>query len=283
MSRTLEPKHRDLEEKGPEARRLALVLEYDGGNYAGFQLQAGQPTIQGEIEKSLARFTTEAIRIRGASRTDSGAHAKGQVVDFATRSEHPLENFPRAMNYYLPWDVRVLKAYEVSSDFNSRRDALGRTYRYNILNREWPSPLLRHTRLWVKEKLEIDRMAAAAECLVGRHDFRVFSSGLPEDKSAVRQVRRWDVCTKGESKVIIEAEANGFLRHQIRRINAMLVEVGKGRLPEDSIDRVLRGDTPAEATLPAHGLCLMKVSYPGGWPDEEDREESWKVQGLASR
>ena len=230
-------------------------------------MQAGQPTIQGEIEESLAKFTGEAIRIRGASRTDSGAHAKGQVVDFATDSQHSTESFPRAMNYYLPWDVRVLKAYEVSPDFNSRRDALGRTYRYNILNREWPSPLLRHTRLWVKEKLDIDRMAAAAECLVGRHDFRGFSSGLPEDKSAVRQVRRWDVWKGRESKVIVEAEANGFLRHQIRRVNAMLVEVGKGRLPEDSIDRVLRGDTPAEATLPAHGLCLIKVSYAGGWPD----------------
>ncbi len=283
MSRTLESEPTKLEEKDPAARRLALILEYDGSNYAGFQLQAGQPTIQGEIEKSLARFTGEAIRIRGASRTDSGAHAKGQVVDFVTSSRHLVGSFPRAMNYYLPWDVRVLNAYEVGPEFNSRRDALGRTYRYNILNREWPSPLLRHTRLWVKENLDIDRMAAAAESLIGRHDFRVFSSGLPEDKSTVRQVRRWDVWKEGDSKVVIEAEANGFLRHQIRRVNAMLVDIGKGREPEDSVDRVLRGETPAEATLPAHGLCLVKVSYPGGWPDEEDREESWEVQGLASR
>ncbi len=283
MSRTLESEPRGLEDQGPEARRLALILEYDGSNYAGFQLQAGQPTIQGEIEQGLGKFTGESVRIRGASRTDSGAHAKGQVVDFVTSSRHPVESFPRAMNYYLPWDVRVLKAYEVLWEFNSRRDALGRTYRYNILNREWPSPLLRNTRLWVKENLAIERMAAAAESLLGRHDFRVFSSGIPEDKSAVRQVRRWDVWKEGESKVVIEAESNGFLRHQIRRINAMLVEVGKGRLPEDSIYRVLRGDTPAEATLPAHGLCLVKVWYPGGWPDEEDREESWEVQGLASR
>ena len=187
------------------------------------------------------------------------------------------------MNYYLPGDVRVLKAYEVSPDFNSRRDALGRTYRYHILNREWPSPLVRHTRLWVRENLEIPRMAAAAKSLLGRQDFRVFSAGMPPEKSAVRQVRRWDVWKEGESKVIIEAEANGFLRHQIRKVNAMLIEVGKGRLPEDNIARTLRGAEAAGPTIPAHGLCLMKVSYPGKWPDEENREESWVSQELASQ
>ena len=279
MSRTLASEPMESEDKGPAARRLALILEYDGSDYAGFQLQAGQPTIQGEIEKSLVRFTGKPIRIRGASRTDSGAHAKGQVVDFATDSRHPAESFPRAMNYYLPGDVRVLKAYEVGPDFNSRRDAMGRTYRYNILNREWPSPLVRHTRLWVREKLEVGRMAAAAKSLLGRQDFRVFSAGLPPEKSAVRQVRRWDVWKEGESKVVIEAESNGFLRHQIRKVNAMLIEVGKGRLPEDSIARTLRGDAAAGATIPAHGLCLMKVSYPDKWPDEDDREESWAAQG----
>ena len=281
MFRALEAKTAELEDKSPETRRIALIVEYDGSNYAGFQLQDGQPTIQGEIEKSLTRFTGETIRIRGASRTDSGAHAKGQVVDFETGSRHQLESFPRAMNYYLPEDVRVLKAYDVSPDFNSRRNAIGRTYRYSILNREWPSPLVRHTRLWVREKLEVPRMAAAAKSLLGKQDFRVFSAGLPPEKSAVRQVERWDVWKEGESKIVIEAEANGFLRHQIRKVNAMLIEVGKGRLPEDSIDRTLRGDEPAGATIPAHGLCLVKVSYPVKWPDEEDREESWVTQGLA--
>ena len=125
-------------------------------------------------------------------------------------------------------------------------------------------------------------MAAAAKSLLGKQDFRVFSAGLPAEKSAVRQVERWDVWKEGESKIVIEAEANGFLRHQIRKVNAMLIEVGKGRLPEDSIARTLRGDEPAGATIqPPHGLCLMKVSYPGEWPDEEDREESWVAQELA--
>ena len=174
----------ELEEEGPEFRRLALIVEYDGSNYAGFQLQAGQATIQGEIEKSLSKFTGESIRIRGASRTDSGAHAKGQVVDFQTCSVHPVDHFPRALNYYLPRDVQVLNAYDVPMEFNSRRDAVSRTYRYYILNRDWPSPLLRHTHLWVREELRVSRMATAACSLVGRHDFRCVHFGDIHQKGA---------------------------------------------------------------------------------------------------
>ena len=253
-----------------------MIVEYDGSNYAGFQLQVGQATIQGEIEKSLARFTGESIRIRAASRTDSGAHAKGQVVDFLTRSIHPVEYFPRALNYYLPRDVQVLKAYDVPPEFNSRRDAVSRTYRYYILNRDWPSPLLRHTHLWVRQEIQVMRMAAAACSLVGIHDFRMFTSGFPPEKSTVRRVLRWDVWKEGET-IIIEAEANGFLRHQIRKANALLIEIGKGRLPEDTIDRALESELPGPGecpSIPARGLCLIKVSYSGNWPANERWGES---------
>ena len=252
-----------------------MIFEYDGSNYAGFQLQVGQATIQGEIEKSLAKFTGESIRIRGASRTDSGAHAKGQVVDFLTSSTHPVDYFPRALNYYLPKDVQVLKAYDVSLEFNSRKDAVSRTYRYYILNRDWPSPLLRHTHLWVRQNLQVSRMAVAASSLVGKHDFRVFAAGLPAEKSTVRRVFCWDVWKEGET-IIIEAEANGFLRHQIRKANALLIEIGKGRLPEGTIDRALRGDLAGPGkcpSIPARGLCLIKVSYSDMWPDNVRWEE----------
>ena len=266
----------ELEDGRPGIRRLALVVEYDGSNYAGFQLQVGQATIQGEIEKSLTRFTGETIRIRGASRTDSGAHAKAQVVDFLTHSTHPVAYFPRALNYYLPRDVQILKAYDVPLEFHSRKDAISRTYRYYILNRDWPSPLVRHTRLWVRQKLEVSRMAVAAGNLVGTHDFRVFTAGIPPEKSTTRIVLRWDVWKEGET-IIIEAKANGFLRHQIRKANALLIEIGKGRLPEGTIDRALRGDLPRPGecpSIPARGLCLIRVSYSGMWPDNEGREES---------
>jgi len=244
-------------------RRLALVVEYDGSKYVGFQLQAEHPTIQGELERGLAKFTGESVRIRGASRTDSGAHALGQVVDFPTRSAHPVDSFPKALNHYLPDDIEVQAAWEVSLEFHSRRDAVSRTYRYHILNRPWPSPLRRHTHYWVRNELQVSAMASAARGLVGDHDFRWFAMGLPAEKSALRRVHRWEVWQEGDT-VVIECEANGFLRHQIRRANALLIEIGKGRLPESTLKNALEGtlshplDCPQ---APAHGLCLMKVTY----------------------
>lgn len=248
----------------PEPRRLALVVEYDGGRYAGFQLQSGQPTVQGELECGLERFTSERTRVRGASRTDSGAHARGQVVDFLTHSHHRVERFPAALNYYLPPDIKVQTAFRVDPEFNSRWDAISRTYRYSILNRPWPSPLRRHTHLWVKESLNVDGMAAAAQSLVGTHDFRPLALGYPEEKSATRTVLRWNVWRE-EDTVVIECEADGFLRHQIRRANALLIGVGKGKYPEAVTSEVLAGEQSelgARLSVPAYGLCLMKVTYP---------------------
>jgi tRNA pseudouridine38-40 synthase len=248
-------------------RRLALVVEYDGSRYLGFQLQAGQPTIQGEIEAALTRFTGENIRVRAASRTDSSAHAQGQVVDFLTRASYPVGSFPRALNYYLPADIKIQAAYQVALEFHSRRDASSRTYRYYILNRPWPSPLHRQTHCWIKETLNVEKMAAAAQDLVGSHDFRPLAVGHPEDKSAVRSVSRWEVWREGD-RVIIECEANAFLRHQIRRANAILVEIGKGRWPEKIVQGILKGGWPEGAVLPSlpgRGLCLIKVTYPDFW------------------
>ncbi len=246
-------------------RRLSLIVEYDGTNYNGFQLQRGQSTIQGELEKALAKFTGEHIRIRGASRTDSGAHAKGQVVDFLSASAHPVDQFPKALNYYLPKDIVVQAAQQVSLEFNSRRDATSRVYRYNILNRPWPSPLRRYTHFTFRGELQVARMESAAQGLVGIHDFRALAAGHPPDRSAVRQVYRWDVWREGDT-IIIECEGNGFLRHQIRKANALLIEAGKGS-PESIVSDVLLGklETAIPAgVLPAHGLCLMKVKYPCG-------------------
>jgi tRNA pseudouridine38-40 synthase len=270
------------EQEGPSERRLALVVEYEGTRYAGFQVQAGQVTVQGELEQGLARFTGQVIRIRAASRTDSGAHAKAQVVDFATTSVHAVDRFPRALNYYLPADIKVQAAYEVGSRFNSRWDALSRTYRYLILNRPWPSPLGRNVCYWVKDELDVARMANAAQCLVGWRDFRPMSGGYPEHKSGVRRVYRWEVWREKDT-VIIECEANGFIRHQIRRTNALLIEVGKGRWPPSIVNNVLEDGPEGRvqwATVPARGLCLEKVTYPIlGSPASTAGEPAFPVMG----
>ena len=265
-------------------RRLALVVEYEGTRYAGFQLQATETTIQGEIEKALFRLTGEPIRIRGASRTDAGAHAMGQVVDFVTRATYSAQTFINALNYYLPVDIRIVTGQDVKPEFNARRDARSRVYRYLIWNRDSPPALYRRQCHWVREPLAIRRMNEAAHFLAGVHDFRVFAPGHPVEKSGEREVHRWEVSEGQEMRgtVVITSEANGFMQHQIRRTNAVLVEIGKGKLPADCIANILGEAANKEPvaridsipTLPARGLCLVEVKYRNPWLPVEGQDET---------
>lgn len=252
-----------------------MVVEYEGTEYAGFQLQARESTIQGELEGALYRLTGEHTRVRGASRTDSGAHALGQVVDFETRSRHSPETFVGALNYYLPADIRILYASQVDFSFNARRDATSRLYRFRILNRTHPSALWRRHSHWITEPLNVEFMNLAAQDLAGVHDFRFFAPAHPADRSAVRRVDRWEV-VQGRNDpdlVSINCEANGFMQHQIRRTNAVLVAIGKGNLPvgaiKDILDQQEAGSTGisvnSSPTLPAKGLCLVEVKYKNPW------------------
>jgi tRNA pseudouridine38-40 synthase len=248
-------------------RRIALTIAYDGTGFAGFQLQANEPTIQGELEIAIARLTGEPTRVRAASRTDAGAHANGQVVDFLTGSSHNAVIFHRALNHYLPPAIRILGAHDVPGGFHARRSATARSYRYSILNRSTPSPLLRHSHHWVPGQLDLQAMNRAASSLLGIRDFRKIVAGHPEDQSAVRWVHRWqiDQSPADDSIIHIDCTGNGFLRHQIRRTNAVLVEIGRGRQPVHAMADALAGRFSSNRqipTLPAHGLCLMSVHYP---------------------
>ncbi len=250
-----------------DVRRIALVVAYEGTDYAGFQLQTNASSIQGELETAIARFTGTPTRIRGASRTDSGAHACGQVVDFSTESRRPPSVFQAALNHYLPDAIRVLAAHDVPAEFHSRRSAVRREYRYSILNRAIESPLVRRTHYLEPTPLDAAAMQRAANTLLGIRDFRQIATGHPVDRTAVRLVHRWDVNRRSDTSdvITIDCAANGFLRHQIRRANAVLVEIGKGRLPIHAMAEALAGRTPNQrqiATLPAHGLCLRSVHYP---------------------
>lgn len=248
-------------------RRIALVVAYEGTDYVGFQLQADAPTIQGELEKAFSQLTGERVRVRGASRTDSGAHALGQVVDLVTGTLHGTDVVVAAMNHYLPDAIRVTTATDVPQDFHARRSATRRNYRYSIVNRPIPSPLLRLTHHAEPVPLDLDLMRKASDSLLGIRDFRQIATAHPADQSAVRQVFRWDVKhqTDDQDVIIIDCAANGFLRHQIRRANAVLVEIGKRRLPIHAMADTLAGRTQKLhriATLPAKGLCLRSVHYP---------------------
>ena len=245
--------------------RLALIVEYDGTAYHGFQFQVNAPSIQEELENAIASLTGEKVRIKGAGRTDAGVHARGQVVAFDTASSHSVQTFVRALNYYLAEDIAVRAAHTVGRDFDPRRDALSRTYRYTIVNNAVPSPLMRRYACNVREKLDTGIMAEAASLFVGVHDFVRFC-GPTDDKGAstVRQIYEIHARRDGES-VMIDVVGSAFLPHQVRRMAGALVDVGRGKISIDDIKQMIEGkQTKAIAhTLPAQGLCLMEVSYDG--------------------
>ncbi len=244
-------------------RKIALVIEYEGTRYHGFQVQPNAPTIQGEIERALMKVTGERIRISCASRTDQGVHAKGQVAAFATASTLSPETFIPALNYYLPEDIAVREAFGVRDDFDARRDALSREYCYRLLNSATPSPLLRRFAYFMAKPLDVQGMNEACRALLGTHDFAPFASSLNGRKNTVRTVYRAEVLTEGDL-VIFYMVANSFLPHQVRHTVGELVKVGLGKSNAAALEQILQSKKPGVTgpALPPHGLCLLKVNYP---------------------
>jgi tRNA pseudouridine38-40 synthase len=249
--------------------KMVLIMEYDGINYCGFQLQKGQPTIQGEVEVALYHLTGERRRAMAASRTDTGVHACRQVVSFRTDSALAPQTFVDGLNHYLPEDIAVKEAYRVSDSFNVRRDATSREYRYFILNRPARSPLKRRFAYLVAAPLDVDAMNEACQCLIGEHDFASFATSLKNRiKSTVRHVHRASVKRDGDL-VIFTIEASSFLPHQVRNTAGALVRVGLGKMTLDEFHAILEAREPGLAwpTAPAHGLCLVQVKYPHSWEE----------------
>ena len=156
--------------------KIALVVEYDGTRYHGFQLQANAPTIQGEIEESLLKLTGQKSRIKGASRTDAGVHAQGQVASFRTRSSLPLQTFVKGLNHYLPEDIAIKEAFRISDSFDVRRRAISREYKYYIWNSSTRSPLRRSSAHLVSDNLDTEAMNQACQALIGKHNFASFAT-----------------------------------------------------------------------------------------------------------
>jgi tRNA pseudouridine38-40 synthase len=250
--------------QGPESRRrrLALVLEYDGRRYGGSQYQKNAASIQGELEAALNKLTGENLRTAFAGRTDAGVHARGQVASFVTGSRHAPEVFVRGLNRWLPADIAVQRALEVPLDFDVRRRARSREYRYLVLNSPLPSPLLMAFAWQVAEQLDVEAMREAASSLVGRHDFAAFAGVVAG--STVRSLRRCDLKTRGRL-LAVHMEADAFLPHQVRRTVGALVQVGLGRQSAADLAALLREPQPGVAgpAAPPQGLCLLKVNYPG--------------------
>ncbi len=245
--------------------KMVLVLEYDGKNYCGFQYQENAPTIQDEIEKAILKLTRDKIRVVGASRTDTGVHAQGQVVSFRTGSTYPPEIFIKGLNYYLPQDIAVKAAYKVNDKFDVQREAVNREYQYFILNSSKRSPLKREYTYQVKGELDIEAMNQASRMLVGEHDMASFVTDFKQSiiKSTLRTVYKAQVERTGEM-VIFNIVARSFLPHQVRNTVGTLIRVGLRKINLDDFKTILEAKKPGLAgpAVPARGLFLIQVKYP---------------------
>ena len=242
--------------------RLALVVEYEGTRYHGFQYQDNGISIQEEIENSIAQLTCEKVRIKVAGRTDAGVHADGQVIAFDTDANYGPGVFLKGLNHYLPDDIAVKESYEVPETFDPRRDAKSRVYQYTIRNSEVPSPLLRRIATVIPNRLDIKLMKEAAAIFMGTHDFESFSGPLENDKmSTIRRIELSRLVCSGE-RLQYTIEGNAFLPHQIRRMTGAMVDVGRGIMTLNDLTRLVQGTSEKVAhSLPPQGLCLKKVRY----------------------
>jgi len=245
--------------------RMVLVLEYDGTNYFGFQWQANAPSIQGAVENALEKLTGEKVRVLGSSRTDTGVHARGQVVSFDTNSPLPIEAFVHGLNHHLPEDIAVKSTHQVNDSFLARRMTISREYSYYILNSRTRSPMTLRFAYRVAGELDIAAMNRACQKLVGIHDFASFASDISDEleKSTVREVFQAKVVRDGDN-VVFNIVANAFVRHQIRSTAGVLVQVGLHKMGQSEFVSLLEAKKVGLAvpTLPACGLCLERVNYP---------------------
>jgi len=243
-------------------RNIKLVLRYDGTDYAGWQFQKNAVSIQEVVQKTLKNIVGERVTVTGSGRTDAGVHAEEFVANFKTRSKIACQNIKNALNGILPKDVVVSACSRVHLGFNAQYSAKKKLYRYTVSTAEVMDPLLRRAVFHYAYRLNIGSMRKAAKILAGRHDFKAFENKPERERDTVRNIYRLDI-EKKRSLVYIYIEANGFLRNMVRNIAGTLLEIGRGRLPPDSVKRMLaRGERKyCGFTAPAHGLCLVRVTY----------------------
>jgi tRNA pseudouridine38-40 synthase len=243
-------------------RHIRLVVQYDGTDYAGFQVQPDCPTVQGVLQEALSKLLNETVGLKGASRTDAGVHALGQVVTFTTENAIPLSRIVSALNALLPREVAATDAAEVSPEFHPRFGARRKEYVYRLLNRELPSPFLGRTAWHVPVPLDVAAMQAAAEPLVGEHDFAAFCAAGSATKTTVRELDELSVAQQDEL-IEMRLVGNGFLYMMVRIIVGTLVEAGLGRMAPDEVGRILasRDRTQAGPTAPPQGLTLVRIEY----------------------
>jgi len=260
-------------------RNLRLGIEYEGTNYCGWQVQksrqvtlpvrqAGKSprhqskSIQEVIERTLQKILQEKVKLIASGRTDAGVHAWAQVANFKTNSDIFPGKLQRALNGLLPADITISSVREVPLDFHSRFAAKSKAYRYTILNRSYPSALLKNTVYFYRYPLDIRLMLRESRVLLGRHDFKSFQASGRKERDSVRTIKDLKII-KDRDLIHIEIEADGFLYNMVRNIVGTLIEIGRGRFPRGSLKKILASKNRGLAgpTVPAAGLCLIKVKY----------------------
>jgi len=246
-------------------RNLRLVLEYQGTHFHGWQGNPRVRTVQATLQDALARFTKEpGLRVQGASRTDAGVHALGQVAGFTTRTRIPPRAFVHGLNILLPDDLACWGCQEMGPDFHPRHRARGKRYRYKILQRAVRSPLLRTNSWLMRPRRDVAAMQVAARPLVGRLDFSAFRASGCDASGPIRELLRVTVSAQpDESMITIEVVGTAFLKYMVRNIVGTLVQVGLGRHPPEWVPELLAGRdrTLAGPTAPPVGLTLVEVFY----------------------
>lgn len=246
-----------------EKKRVKLTVAYDGTNYCGWQVQPNGITIESELNKHLSELLKEEIHVIGASRTDAGVHAMGNVAVFDTTARMPAEKISYAMNTRLPEDIRIQESRQVADDFHPRFCETVKTYEYKICNRRFPDPCSRLYSLFYYWDLDEKKMQQAANYLIGTHDFTSFCTNKPEVTDRVRTIYSLDVIREGEM-ITVRVRGNGFLYNMVRIIVGTLLRVGSQMMEPEEIPAVLEAKdrTRAGDTARPQGLTLVKIEYP---------------------
>ncbi len=254
-----------------DTRRIKLIVEYDGTNYAGWQRQINAMSVQQRLEEALSRLTKTGVTVTGASRTDAGVHALGQTVHFDTESRIPADKYCYALNTMLPADIRVRASMPAEADFHSRFQAKSKIYRYLIHNDRHASAIGRNTRAHVMYDLDVEKMNREVHSMIGTHDFAPFAASGSIVKDTVRTIYDARVVRNGNC-VMLLVHGNGFLYNMVRILAGTLISVGTGKLAEGAIERALSSMSRLDlgVTAPAHGLTLMRVFYEN---DEHEARE----------
>ncbi len=250
------------ESRSNNMRNIKLTIRYDGTRYAGWQSQKNGLAIQDVIRDAIRKITREHASVIGSGRTDAGVHAEAQIANFRTKAKIPLKKLQMALNSMLPKDIAITHIEEAGYKFHAQKSAKSKLYRYTIFNNDYTDPLIRHFAAKCFYKLNIPLMRKASKILVGRHDFRAFRAVDGVEKNSVRTIKNIDIEKKGDI-VYIHMEADGFLYNMARSIAGTLVEVGRGKFAAERVKDIIRKRDRrlCGPTMPAKGLCMVKVVY----------------------